>query len=369
MPDDIKPPYFLLCNHNSFMDFMIMTKAIFPKRANYVVAIDGFIGRGWLLRAVGCICNRKFVRSANLVINMLHAKNSGDIVVLFPEARYSLCGTTAVLPKSLGKMVKKMNIPVVTLIMHGHHINSPFWNVGNRGVKPVESELKLLFTQNETQELSVDEINEKLVEAFQYNDYAWQKEKGIRVKDKNRAVGLHKVLYQCAACGVEYKMSSEKSTLRCGHCKKEWEMSELGELKAHSGDTEFTHIPDWYEWERLNVRREVREGTYKSSSNVRIESLPNDKRFIIFDKPGSLIHDMEGFRLTGVFEEKPFELDWPAAQMHSCHIEYDYMKRGDCVDLNTNDDTLYLFPDSDEFAITKVALATEELYNKKMEKV
>ena len=369
MPDDIKPPYFLLCNHNSFMDFMIMTKAIFPKRANYVVAIDGFIGRGWLLRAVGCICNRKFVRSANLVINMLHAKNSGDIVVLFPEARYSLCGTTAVLPKSLGKMVKKMNIPVVTLIMHGHHINSPFWNVGNRGVKPVESELKLLFTQNETQELSVDEINEKLVEAFQYNDYTWQKEKGIRVKDKNRAVGLHKVLYQCAACGVEYKMSSEKSTLRCGHCKKEWEMSELGELKAHSGDTEFTHIPDWYEWERLNVRREVREGTYKSSSNVRIESLPNDKRFIIFDKPGSLIHDMEGFRLTGVFEEKPFELDWPAAQMHSCHIEYDYMKRGDCVDLNTNDDTLYLFPDSDEFAITKVALATEELYNKKMEKV
>jgi len=365
MPEGIKPPYFLLCNHNSFMDFKIMTKAIFPKRAGYVVAIDGFIGRGWLLRAVGCICNRKFVKSVNLVINMLHAKNNGDIVVLFPEARYSLCGTTAVLPKSLGKMVKKMDIPVVTLIMNGHHINSPFWNVGSRGVKPVESELKLLFTKEETQSLPVDEINERLAEAFRYDDYAWQKERGVRVKKKTRAEGLHKVLYQCAACGVEYKMRSEKLTLRCESCGKAWEMSELGELSAHSGETGFSHIPDWYEWERLNVRREVQEGKYSSSSNVRIESLPNDKCFIVFDHPGVLTHDMNGFKLTGEYDGKTFELEWPASQMHSCHIEYDYMGRGDCVDLNTNDDTLYLFPDNNEFAITKVALATEELYNKK----
>jgi len=342
-----------------------MTKAIFPKRANYVVAIDGFLGRGWLLRAVGCICNRKFVKSVNLVINMLHAKNNGDIVVLFPEARYSLCGTTAVLSKSLGKMVKKMNIPVVTLIMHGHHINSPFWNVGNRGVKPVESELKLLFTQEQTQTLTVEELNERLIEAFQYDEYKWQKEKNIRVKSNKRAEGLHKVLYQCTACGVEYQMVSEGIKLTCKACGKVWKMSELGELSAESGETEFSHIPDWYEWERLNVRREVQEGRYLSSSNVRIESLPNDKKFIVFDKPGALTHDMTGFKLSGVYDNKPFELDWPAMQMHSCHIEYDYMGRGDCVDLNTNDDTLYLFPDSDTFAITKVALATEELYNLK----
>ena len=67
MPDGLKPPYLLLCNHNSFMDFMIMTRAIFPRRANYVVAIDGFIGMAWLLRAVGGICNRKFTRSISLV--------------------------------------------------------------------------------------------------------------------------------------------------------------------------------------------------------------------------------------------------------------------------------------------------------------
>jgi len=363
MPANIKPPYFLLCNHNAFMDFKVMTKAIFPKRANYVVAIDGFMGRGWLLRAVGCICNRKFVKSVNLVKNMVYAKNNGDIVALFPEARYSLCGTSAVLPKSLGKMARLMNVPVVTLIMHGHHINSPVWNLGNRGVKPVESEMKLLFTQEETQTLSVDELNEKIVEAFQYDDFAWQKEKGIKVKKKTRAEGLHKVLYQCPACNAEYKMSSKGATLNCTGCGKTWEMSELGELRALTGETEFTHIPDWYEWECANVRKEIEDGTYYFQSQVRIESLPNDKGFIKFEERGHLTHNMDGFRLTGSYKSEPYDISWAPTTMNSCHIELDYLGKGeDCVDLNTSDDTLYLYPENCVFSIVKISIATEELF-------
>ena len=148
-----------------------MTVAIFPHRANYVVAIDGFIKREWLMRLVGCICTRKFTNDVMLVKNMLYAIKQGDIVVLYPEARYSLCGTNAVLPASLGKLIKKMNVPVVTLIMHGHHVNSPFWNTKNRAVKPIEAELKLLYTPEQICELTVNEINEGLDQAFQYDDF------------------------------------------------------------------------------------------------------------------------------------------------------------------------------------------------------
>ena len=362
IPADLEPPYFLLCNHNAFLDFKVMTKAIFPKRANYVVAIDGFIGRGWLLRAVGCICNRKFVRSVNLVINMLHAKNNGDIVVLFPEARYSLCGTTAIMPKSLGKMVRKMNVPVATLIMHGHHINSPVWNTGNRKVKPIESDFKLLFTKEETQKLPLDELNNRIIEAMQYDDYAWQKDNNIKVTVKDRAEGLHRVLYQCPACNVEYKMSSKGAILSCGSCGKSWEMSELGELSALEGETEFSHIPDWYQWECANVRKEVQEGTYCFKSKVRVESLPNDKRFVVFEERAQLVHNMEGFKLTGSYMGEPYDINWPAATMHSCHIELNYMGRGDCIDLNTTDDTLYLFPEDSDFSVVKMSIATEELF-------
>jgi len=259
-------------------------------------------------------------------------------------------------------MVRKMNVPVVTLIMHGHHINSPYWNVGSRKIKPVESEMRVLLTKEETQTLSVEDINSRILAAFQYDEYAWQKEKGVRVKTDARAEGLHKVLYQCPACKAEYKMASHKSTLQCGNCGKAWNMSELGELSAQSGETEFSHIPDWYEWERSNVRREVHTGTYSFSAGVRIESLPNARGFVTFSETGTLTHNMDGFTLKGVYEDDPFEINWKAPALHSCHIEYDYMKRGDCIDLNTNDDTFYLFPIGEEYAVTKIALATEELF-------
>ncbi|MCL2882261.1 MAG: 1-acyl-sn-glycerol-3-phosphate acyltransferase [Coriobacteriia bacterium] len=363
LPAGLKPPYFLLCNHNSFMDFMIMSCATFPHQGNYVVAIDGFIGIEWLLRPVGGICARKFTLNITTVKNMLRGRDNGTIQVLFPEARYSLCGTTAVLPESLGKMVRKMNIPVVILIMHGHHINSPFWHVGNRGAKPLHAEMKLLFTQEEVKTLPVDELNARLKEAYFYDDFAWQKEHGIRVARKDRAEGLHKVLYQCPACHTEYEMSAHGHLLHCEHCDKTWEMTELGELRAQSGETEFTHIPDWYEWQRANVRREVEKGDYAFESEVRIESLPNSKGFVVFEEPGHLTHNAEGFTLSGICQGEPFTQSWPVLSLYSCHIEYDYKKRGDCIDLNTNNDTFYLFPQSDTpFSITKIALATEELH-------
>ena len=112
--ENLKPPYVMLCNHNAFMDFKVATKAIYPQRANYVVAIDGFIGREELLRQVGCICKRKFTNDITLIRQLKAVVDNGDVAMIYPEARYSLCGTTAVLPASLGKLCKLLKVPVVT---------------------------------------------------------------------------------------------------------------------------------------------------------------------------------------------------------------------------------------------------------------
>ncbi len=364
--EDLKGPFVLLCNHNAFMDFKVATKAIFPMRANYVVAIDGFIGREKLLRDVGCICKRKFTNDTMLVRQLMKTIKNGDIAVIYPEARYSLCGTTAVLPESLGKLCKLLKVPVAVLICHGHHVNSPFWNLHDRGVKPTEAEYKLLFSKEELAETPVEEINRRIVVAFQYDDFAWQKEKGRRITYKGRAEGLDKVLYQCASCKAEFKMRTSDTTLSCTSCGKTWELTELGELSASDGKTEFSHIPDWYEWERENVRREVEAGTYSSGVlPVHVDTLPNAKRFIRLGE-GTLIHDMNGFTVRGTdVDGDPFEMLKSVPSLYSCHIEYEYLgKFGDCVDLNTLEDTWYIYPEPDkcEFSVTKMALATEELY-------
>ena len=360
--EGIKPPYLLLCNHNAFMDFSVAIKATFPHRTNFVVAIDGYLKREWLLRLIGCICKRKFTHDTILVRQLVRVAKRGDIPVIYPEARYSLCGTTAVLPASLGKLCKLLKIPVVTLICHGHHVNSPFWNLPDHHVNGTEAEMTCLFTAEELEAHTHEEVTAAIEKAFQYDDFAWQKENGKRVTYEKRAEGLHKVLYQCPCCGTEYRMASEGTDLFCESCGKRWRMDEYGSLSALEGETEFDHIPDWYEWERGNVRREVENGSYRFSGKVRIDALPNASGYIDMGE-GTLTHDLSGFTLEGNDRGEPFRVDFPAERLYSCHIEYEYLgKFGDCVDLNTLNDTFYIYPAGRDFAVTKFALATEEIY-------
>ena len=76
---------------------------------------------------------------------------------------------------------------------------------------------------------------------------------------------------------------------------------------------------------------------------------------------------MNGFKVWGESSDgTTFEMVKPVESLYSCHIEYQYLfKHGDCIDLNTLDDTWYIYPKGDKFAVTKMALATEELYNNK----
>ena len=358
----IKPPYLLLGNHNAFMDINVLSLATFPKPTHYIIAIDGFIGREGLLRHVGGICKRKFTTDTTLIKQIEYCIKKKRIVAMFPEARYSLIGTKAIIPTSVARLAKHLNVPVVMLEMHGHHINSPFWNLHNRKVKGIEAKLYPLINQDEIETLSLEEIDDRIQEAFEYDEYYWQKKNRIHITYEGRAEGLHKVLYKCPNCGKEYRMNSKGTRLFCEECGKEWEYTELGELEAVTGKTEFVHIPDWYEWERDEVRKEVEAGTYHFEGEVHVNMLPNAKAFIPLGN-GHLIHDMTGFTLTGEFEGKPYEVKIPAKATYGVHIEYEYLgKYGDCVDLNTLDNTYYTYPHGRDFAVTKFSLATEELF-------
>ena len=83
---------------------------------------------------------------------------------------------------------------------------------------------------------------------------------------------------------------------------------------------------------------------------------------------GHLVHDMEGFKLLGVreYDGEEFKMNIPALQQYACHVEYKYRFGWDrdCINLNTIDDTWYIFPEDNNVKVTKIALATEEIYNK-----
>jgi len=158
-------------------------------------------------------------------------------------------------------------------------------------------------------------------------------------------------------------METKDNKIWCRKCGKTYEMDVYGELKATTGKTEFSHIPDWYEWERANVKQEIESGKYETSLKVNVDSLPNTKGFYRLGQ-GILKHNKEGFLLTGNFEKTNFVLKKPALENYSVHIEYDYFDKGDAVVLSTVDDTFYLFPIDVRDIITKIHFAVEEIFKK-----
>ena len=195
-----------------------------------------------------------------------------------------------------------------------------------------------------------------------YDEYEWQKSQEIKITEPARAKNLHKVLYQCPECQTEAMMESDGSVIWCNHCKAKWQMDEFGELHMEDGVTKFSHIPDWFEWERSEVRKQLEEGTYRFEDWVDVYSLPHAKSFIHLGN-AKLIHDHEGLRLEGAYRGKPYCITRSAKSMYGLHIEYDYVyvKPYDCIDISTENDSYYCYP-TKENVVTKVSFAVEELY-------
>ena len=361
--EGLKPPYMLLSNHMSFIDFELVSLGTYPNRVNNVVNIDGYYKRPWLLEWIGAICTRKFTTDFHLVKSIKKLLSRGDILCMYPEARYSPCGTTSYLPDSLGHLIKMNKVPVVVGIHRGNYLHAPFWNFRKKRKVPLHTTLTQILTADDVARMSVDEINAALKAAFQYDEYRYQKEEGILITEPFRAEGLHKILYKCPHCGAESKITSKGIYISCSKCKKEWELCEDGSLRATTGETEFSHIPDWFEWEREEVRREILDGRYFFTDTVDVHSLP---RCWKFEKLGNatLTHNAEdGFVLTGFYRGQEYRIQRHPLETNSLHVEYDFphIKPYDCLDISTPNDSFYCFPTKQNVA-TKLSLATEEIY-------
>lgn len=367
MEDIEKGPYLMLVTHSSMVDFNIMAMSTDPYPVNNVMTLEGF--RDYteiLMRHLGVLGTRKFITDMHLVKNIKYCvEQLKSIFVLFPEARYSLDGCTSFLPDSLGKMVKVLRVPVVVVRIHGNFVTCPQWNKINKKTY-VEAEMKQIITAEETKALTVDEINARIRENFQYDDFRWQVENQIKIDHPKRANGLHSLLYKCASCKTEGQMDSQGTKLWCDCCKKTWEMDEYGRLHAVEGETEFSHIPDWSNWERECVRKEIEEGTYYFEDTVQVETLPGSLKFYKQGE-GKFIQTPTETRLECNYYGEPYTLVRSAKNLESMHIEYDYLKRGDCIDISIPDDSFWCYV-SKRDVITKISFATEEIHKLSMKK-
>ena len=358
-------PCLILMNHSSFIDLKIAYKIFFPRPLSIVCTSDGFVGKGLLMRLIGSIPTNKFVSDIGLIGDMKYAlQEKKSSVLMYPEASYSFDGCATPLPRKLGVLLKKLNVPVVTVITSGAFSREPLYNCLQMRPVKVSAHVQCLLTPEEIREKSVAEIDAMLDEVFTFDGFAWQRDNNVKIDSPTRADGLNRILFRCAACGTEGHMEGKGTTLTCHHCGKVWQMDELGQLQATEGETEFSHIPDWYNWERGEVRRELTEGNYSLDVDVDIAMMVNDKAIYRVGS-GHLTHNTEGFTLTGCDGQLNYQ-QGPLA-CYSLYADYYWYELGDIICIGNNDVLYYCFPKGGD-VVAKTRIATEELYKMKKQR-
>lgn len=354
-----KEPVLILMNHSSFIDLQIVSRIFYPKPYGIVCTSDGFVGKDWLMRMLGCIPTQKFVSDITLIRDMEYMlKALHTSVLMFPEASYSFDGRATPLPRKLGVLLKKLDVPVVTIMTQGAFARDPLYNMLQKRKVPVSAQVRCLLTREEIREMTVSQLDGILDNAFSFDNFAWQEENQVAITESFRADGLHRVLYQCAHCGAEGHMEGKGTTLTCHACGKRYELTPYGRLRALEGETEFPHIPDWYAWERKNVRQALENGSYLLDVPVDI-SVMVDHKAIYQVGSGRLRHSTEGFHLTGCGGE----LDYTQGPLacYGLYADYFWYELGDIICIGNRDALYYCFPKEGN-VVAKTRLAAEELY-------
>ena len=358
-----REPCLYLMNHSSFIDLKIASSILYPRPFNIVCTSDGFVGKRWLMRNLGCIPTQKFVPDLTLIRDVAHAvRRLKSSVLMFPEAGYSFDGTATPLPDSLGPFLKMLGVPVVMIRTYGAFARDPLYNnLQLRRVK-VSAEMEYLLSPEDIKRMSPEELNAAISDQFSFDSFRWQQENQIMIREAFRADCLNRVLYRCPACHAEGVMVGKGISLTCGACHKEYVLTEDGYMKATEGETEYPHVPDWYHAQREAVRAELEAGTYEMDLPVDIYMLVDTKRLYRVGE-GRLLHNEEGFRLTGC-EGK---LDYRQSPIASYTLNSDYYwyEIGDVIGIGNRDALYYCFPRTDRDVVAKARLAAEELYKMK----
>ena len=232
---DIEGPKFILCNHNTDFDFMLLiSKSDEP--------LD-FVATESMLRMNGIskfaaeyfkpILHDKGSKGAATIKQIVSRIKEGRNVVLFPEGNRSFDGRSGDISEAIGKIAKMTGATLVVYKLTGGYLTTPRWGSKIRKGH-MEGVVTKVIDAKTLKEMPPDVVRKEITEGLYTDAYKEQGEKRIRFKSKTPAEYLESLLFICPSCKKIGTLSSNKNRLSCG-CGYQLIMDEFGYLHGEDG--------------------------------------------------------------------------------------------------------------------------------------
>ncbi|MBR6916283.1 MAG: hypothetical protein IKN36_07980, partial [Clostridia bacterium] len=330
--DDIneeKGACFIVWNHLSRLDHLYTMKAAYPKRYNMVAGYSEFFrGHLHLVFRLNQILPKKVYtldRGGIKAISSVIAK--GGAVAMSPEGMSSIYGTNQPVVPGSGKFLKHYKVPVYFLEMRGQYLTSTKHCLEERKGR-TEARLYKLFTPEQLEAMTGEQIEDKLNEVFRHDDYEWSIKNHIKWEMHGRSCEhLDEICYRCPRCGADLAMSAGGDEIKCEKCCNGAKMNDYYELLPFDADCVIPKTPSkWVELERVNIIDEIRrDPDYSFTEHVKVGYLPPYKYLKKMKTSeecgeGELTFDHSGIHFRGTRFGETWDFDLSYATYYSLVI-------------------------------------------------
>ena len=218
-----KQSYVILSAHPSEADAAVLLAALFPRYARFVVGAQQLYKEGifgWLLRTMHVIPKRQFTNDVPAIKEMIQTVRDGYVLAMMPEGRVSMDGTENPIDPSTVKLLKKLKVPVAILIPEGTFFIRPsyHWNAIKLG--KINGEIRCLFTAEDLENMSAEEMEDRINKEFRYNAFEQVKGSGNTYGSKKKPAMEHvsNLFYRCPECSSMYTVGEDGDVISCSSC-------------------------------------------------------------------------------------------------------------------------------------------------------
>ena len=310
--DPPKGPYVVISNHVSFMDFILVMLSLYPRRFNAVAAQKFYFYKplNVLLPLMGCIPKNLFDPDVRSIIGIKKVLQRGDRILLFPEGRCTVAGAYMGIHKSTGKLIKRLDVPVVSCHIEGAYTCMPFWRKGLRfGREKIT--IAGLFTAEDTGTMSVDEINAAIDRRLGGYDTKPPKKPFHTFSRRKLLEGLHNIIYWCPKCGRELTLTTSKNTIQCTACGNTATIDKYAKLTPAPGSIVPDTIQGWYCEQSKYESQQLSDDMEPISIQVTVRVPISNARGIAPCGKGMLSLGPEGWRYDGEMSGESVSMFFP----------------------------------------------------------
>ncbi len=220
-------PVLILANHVGFLDpFVVSIAAGRPVQFLATPTVFRKPILGLVARFFGVIPKSKFSADIPAIFKLLEWAQLGSAVGIFPEGQRSWDARNLEIVPGIGKLVRMLDAPVVSMRMYNGDRISPRWARKQRkGHVLVEIDEPVRFSRRTDPTLIENAIREKILVDPMRSPKA-------PAYGSDLALGIGTLLFLCPECYATESLIERGNRVMCTECDAAWEVTSANTLKV-----------------------------------------------------------------------------------------------------------------------------------------